>query len=413
LTWVFVNFPYDAHVATMRFKVNDATIHKCNDEDLRAHTIKEMSQVHGYNEAEYLQALAPVGWTVGSLSQWRASTAKATSMYASKYDPQYCTIQIPLTRNPTSYILKYYVFDVMFLLAGVTSAHFEKPTQVTSRYSINILCMLLLMTTLRRDLGYGVVEYVTIVNLQADVSMVVLTFSLCLTITVQKLGDTQLGSIVNKVGQKTLLVASITCAVGFLIQLASLQPSPSSASPVYTELQTAAIVSHLWPWLVMGLVWVVASVVYIYKAYRSRLMLVRKTVKILQEIDPSADEHTFEQDSAEAFLLLDVGKRGVVSSQELRPFLERIAEAEGRMHESAFTELFRQSRAFTGLCWKGRRAKTVASKWAHDDRILVENPQGIKLEDFQKLVKTRIAGTKTAALEGSRRKSHAMKVAPA
>lgn len=197
----------------------------------------------------------------------------------------------------------------------MTSAHFEKPTQVTSRYSINILCMLLLMTTLRRDLGYGVVEYVTIVNLQADVSMVVLTFSLCLTITLQKLGDTQLGSIVNKVGQKTLLVASITCAVGFLIQLASLQPSPSSASPVYTELQTAAIVSHLWPWLVMGLVWVVASVVYIYKAYRSRLMLVRKTVKILQEIDPSADEHTFEQDSAEAFLLLDVGKRGVVSSQ--------------------------------------------------------------------------------------------------
>lgn len=127
----------------MRFKVNDATIHKCNDEDLRAHTIKEMSQVHGYNEAEYLQALAPVGWTVGSLSQWRASTAKATSMYASKYDPQYCTIQIPLTRNPTSYILKYYVFDVMFLLAGGKS----RPAHLESRDHRGSHSMLVLLTS--------------------------------------------------------------------------------------------------------------------------------------------------------------------------------------------------------------------------------------------------------------------------
>ena len=38
--WAFVNFPYDAHVATLRFKVNDANIRDCNDAAFRAHTRK-------------------------------------------------------------------------------------------------------------------------------------------------------------------------------------------------------------------------------------------------------------------------------------------------------------------------------------------------------------------------------------
>ena len=34
----------------MRFKVNDANIHSCNDDDLRAHTRKEMAKVHDMAE---------------------------------------------------------------------------------------------------------------------------------------------------------------------------------------------------------------------------------------------------------------------------------------------------------------------------------------------------------------------------
>jgi hypothetical protein len=149
-----------------------------------------MWKVHAFNESEYLKALAPSGWSVGSLSQWRAFTAKATSTYGYEYDAEYCTIQIPLTRNPTPYVLKYYVFDVLFMLAGVTSANFHQPGQLASRYSIVTVCMLLLLTTVRRDLGYGLVEYLTIINIQLFISLVVLTLCLCQTVVIQALGET-------------------------------------------------------------------------------------------------------------------------------------------------------------------------------------------------------------------------------
>jgi len=416
--WVFINFPFDAHVATLRFKVTDATVHQCNDDDFRAHTIREMAKVHGDDEGAYLRALAPNGWTVGSLRQWRAFTAKATSMYGSEYDKEYCTIQIPLTRNPTPYLLNYYIFDALFMLIGVTTTNFYRPPQMTSRYSITVFSMLLLMTTLRRDLGYGVVEYVTIINLQAFLSMVVLTLCIFLTIIVHYLGETQLGAIVNRVGRQTAITAGVACAIGFFIQLVVLQPAPSSVSslsgstvpPVFSELQIDATASHLWPWLVSLLLWLAVNAVRIEREYRARVRLVRKTVIKLQEINPSADADKFEQDSAHAFQLLDVGQNGVVLTQELRPFLERIDEAEGKLHESAFAELFRQSRRFTGLFTRTKTSSSLGNSAPGVNRILIENPQGIKLADFQQLVKTRIAGTKTTTLGRTRRSERMSKI---
>ena len=114
--WVYVNFPYDAHVARLSFKVNDGNINSCNDADLRTHTLREIREVHDLDESEYLAALAPSGWTVGALSQWRAFTAKVSSYgHGQEFDNEYCTIEIPLTRNPWLYVLKYYVFDILFM----------------------------------------------------------------------------------------------------------------------------------------------------------------------------------------------------------------------------------------------------------------------------------------------------------
>ena len=61
---------------------------------------------HDLSEDEYLDALAPSGWVVGSLDHWRAFPWKSTSKYGAEFDAEFCTIQIPLTRNPTPYILK-------------------------------------------------------------------------------------------------------------------------------------------------------------------------------------------------------------------------------------------------------------------------------------------------------------------
>ena len=56
--WVYINFPYDAHVATMRFKVNDASIQHCNDADFRQHTLEEMKKVHGFEEGSDCRLIA-------------------------------------------------------------------------------------------------------------------------------------------------------------------------------------------------------------------------------------------------------------------------------------------------------------------------------------------------------------------
>ena len=71
--------------------------------------------------------------------------------------------------------------------------------------------------------------------------------------------------------------------------------------------------------------------------------------------------------------------RGLVSSQELMPFLNRIAAEEGTLKKGTFT---------------GRL--TLAEK------LLAAKPQGIELEEFQDLVRDRVAGTSVAALEHTR-----------
>jgi len=265
--WTYVNFPYDVHMATMRFKVNDAHIRFCNDHDLRTHTLEEIEGESSLTESEYLSALAPTGWSVGSLSQWRAFPGRSTSTYGQEINAEYCTIQIPLVRNPTPYVLKYYVFDVLFVLAGVISANFDAHEDSLHRYSIIVLCMLLLLTTVRRDLGYGLVEYVTIIDIQSFISMIILSLCLCQTVIRHKLGRTQVGTTVDRVTRETLICAGFVCAIGFLVQLVASRPSPSSAPPVFKELQTETLAPHLWPWLVFGLLWMSFSVVRIYRIH--------------------------------------------------------------------------------------------------------------------------------------------------
>ena len=381
--WVYVNFPFDVHVATMRFRVNDANIHHCNNDDLRAHTLNEMRKVHKLNESEYLKALAPSGWTVAPLSQWRASTSTGDSYgHGFEYDAEYCTIEVPLTRDPKPYVLKYYVFDMLFMLAGTASAHFNGAANSADRYSIIAVCMLLMLTTLQRDLGYGPVEYLTVVNIHSFISMLVLTLCLCQTVVIHRLGDTPLAAIVDRVGCQTLVVASGACAVGFLVQLMTLRPAPSGQGHrVYAELPTDAVASHLWPWIVFGLPWLAINLVRMYLMHQARARVVRTTLNELQRrrIGSAPEAAEFDKLSAEAFQLLDEGKRGLVSSQELRPFLDRIAEAEGTLRKGTFT-----------------------SQWALDAQLLVAKPQGIGLQEFQELARAHVAGTSVAALEGAR-----------
>ena len=111
----------------------------------------------------------------------------------------------------------------------------------------------------------------------------------CQTILVQKLGETQLGAIVDRVGRQTLFCAAGACAIGFLVQLWALRPSPSSSllpsdqrPPVFSELPTDALISHLWYWIVFGLLWFALNVVRIYELHRERARKVRMTVRELQ-----------------------------------------------------------------------------------------------------------------------------------
>ena len=81
---------------------------------------------------------------------------------------EYCTLHIPMARQPLTYIVKYYIFDNFFMLAGVLSLYLnpDSPPLVGARCSIIILCMLLIVSMLQRDLGIGQVSYLTIIDIQ-------------------------------------------------------------------------------------------------------------------------------------------------------------------------------------------------------------------------------------------------------
>ena len=331
--WTYVNFPYDAHVAVLRFKVNDANIQNCNDDDLRAHTLEEMADKHHFkNESDYLAALSPNGWTVGPLSQWRAWSHDKKSSYGADFDNEYCTIEIPLKRNPTPYVIKYYVFDVLFMVAGVASTNFGQISQLAPRYSAITICMLLMMTTVRRDLGYGFADYVTVINVQSFVSILVLILCLFQTLVLQRLqvGEAdieakakeaeeakkeaeakpfggseakeakaeaekakalatrrkELRTSVDRIGRQTLEGFAAACAIGFIVQLWILRPSagdPSLPGGVYKELQTSAAAAHLWPWATFGLLW------FVFNVGRIWLELHRKKLKEAAKSDTRID----------------------------------------------------------------------------------------------------------------------------
>jgi hypothetical protein len=130
--------------------------------------------------------------------------------------------------------------------------------------------------------------------------------------------------------------------------------------------------SYLWPWILFFLIWLALNAVRIYQKHRERVDVVRRKVSELQRCDPAASkeaEAEFDNLSVKAFQELDVGQRGKVSSQELRPFLNRISEKEGR---------------------------------EATEKVLVDKPQGIGLKEFQELVRDRVCQTDDTALEGTR-----------
>lgn len=208
-------------------------------------------------------------------------------------------------------------------------------------------------------------------DIQSFLSMLVLTLCLCQTVVVQSLGETQLAEIVDRVGRQTLVCAGVACAIGFWGQLVALRPSASSASlPVLSELPTDALASHMWPWIVFGLLWLALNAARIYQLHRARARLVRETMNALQRC--KREDANLDDLAAEAFQMLDACKRGQISPLELRPFLHRIARADNATR-------------------KGRWRSAL------DERVLVDKPQAIGLEDFQKLVKTRVAGASDVA----------------
>jgi len=158
----------------------------------------------------------------------------------------------------------------------VASASFDQHDQALDRYNMLLVSMLLLLTTLQRDMGYGHVEYLTIIDVQSLVMMILLMLCLGQTIIRHKLGATALGDLFDTVGRQTLIVFATACAIGFLVQLLILRPSASSVvvpsgegPPVFAELKTGETVSHLWPWIVFGVLWLalnVMRIVYLHRA---------------------------------------------------------------------------------------------------------------------------------------------------
>ena len=142
-------------------------------------------------------------------------------------------------------------------------------------------------------------------QVQSFIAMLVLILCLCQTLVIQRLGEKhadgtekhpELRKMVDRVGRQALVGAGGACAIGFILQLWALQPSaasPSLPGGVFSELQTDAAASHLWPWVLFGLLWLAVNVGRIWWwKHREKIMKWWKHRKKMQSAAKSETSDT-------------------------------------------------------------------------------------------------------------------------